>query len=155
MAWLTSPGCQVRSGPVSKPGPGGDALAEILALPEPLRSIALQKAERQGWRFAGPGVRTMEIARDGATAAELIRLEPGSRVPVHSHEGVEYTLVLTGSFHDGRHEFARGDLCIAGPDVEHTPVASDHGVCIALAVTDAPLEFRGALGLLQKVLRLN
>ena len=133
----------------------GRGIQEILDLPEPIRSIALQQAGRGGWKFAAPGVRRMEIAREGRTTAELIRLEPGTGVPEHGHEGTEYTLVLTGAFHDGIHGYQKGELCIAGPDTDHQPVAQPGEVCIALAVTDAPLEFRGALGVLQRVFRLH
>jgi putative transcriptional regulator len=133
----------------------GRGLQELLDLPEPIRSLALSEAGRNGWRFAAPGVRRMELAREGRTSAELIRLEPGTGIPAHGHEGSEYTLVLTGAFHDGINAYEKGELCIAGPDTEHQPIARAGEVCIALAVTDAPLEFRGALGVLQKVFRLH
>lgn len=133
----------------------GAAVQELIDLPEPARSAALAAAEDGGWRFAGPGLRSMELSRDGETKAELLRIEPGVGTPHHGHAGSEMTLVLSGAFRDGDSVYARGDLCIAGPDTVHRPIAEPGAVCIALAVTDAPLEFRGALGLLQRVFRLN
>ncbi|MFW5660463.1 MAG: cupin domain-containing protein, partial [Oceanicaulis sp.] len=111
----------------------GQALEELLSLPDPIREMAL---ERGAWSFAGPGVRSMELMREGAAKAELIRLEPGRGVPRHGHDGREFTLVLTGAFHDGRDRYARGELCAADPSTEHKPVAEPGDVCIALAVTD-------------------
>ena len=66
-------------------------------------------------------------------------------MPDHSHHGVEMTMVLQGAFQDEDGYFARGDVEIADADLHHTPVADIHEDCICLAVTDAPLKFRGLL----------
>lgn len=125
----------------------GEALRELLDLPESVRELAL---ERGSWSFAGPGVRRMELLRDGPAKAELIRLEPGRGVPRHTHEAREFTLVLTGAFHDGFDRYETGELCAADPSLEHKPVAEPGEVCIALAVTDGPLAFTGPLGWVQR-----
>ena len=127
----------------------GEALNELLRLPAGVRDAALESA---GWTFAGPGVRSMELMREGSAKAELIRLEPGRGVPQHGHEGREFTLVLCGAFHDGREHYGAGDLCVADPEVHHRPVAEEGEVCIALAVTDGPLAFTGPLGWVQRAL---
>lgn len=128
----------------------GQGLQELLDLPDAVRDQALEAGA--AWQFAGPGVRSMELMRDGSAKAELIRLEPGRGVPHHGHDGREFTLVLTGAFHDGRARYARGELCAANPATEHKPVAEDGEVCIALAVTDGPLAFTGPLGWVQRAL---
>lgn len=130
-------------------------LDELLALPEPARSASLTAMEAGGWRFAGRGVQRMDLARDGEVKAELFRIEPGCGAPQHGHQGDEYTLVLAGAFHDGDQRYGRGDLCVAGPDHEHKPVAEPGEVCYALAVTNAPLAFKGALGLAQRMFGLH
>lgn len=126
------------------------ALDEILALPEPVRDLVLEQGGN--WQFAGPGVRTMELMRDGPAKAELIRLEPGHGVPRHTHDGREFTLVLCGAFHDGHARYGRGDMSVADPELTHRPVAEAGEVCIALAVTDGPLAFTGPLGWVQRAL---
>ena len=128
----------------------GQGLQELLDLPDAVRDQALEAGA--AWQFAGPGVRSMELMRDGSAKAELIRLEPGRGVPHHGHDGREFTLVLTGAFHDGRARYARGELCAADPSTEHKPVAEDGEVCIALAVSDGPLAFTGPLGWVQRAL---
>ena len=128
----------------------GQNLQELLDLPDAVRDQALEAGA--AWQFAGPGVRSMELMREGSAKAELIRLEPGHGVPHHGHDGREFTLVLTGSFHDGRSRYARGELCAADPATEHKPVAEAGEVCIALAVTDGPLAFTGPLGWVQRAL---
>lgn len=128
----------------------GQSLQELLDLPDAVRDQALEAGA--AWQFAGPGVRSMELMREGSAKAELIRLEPGRGVPHHGHDGREFTLVLTGAFHDGRARYARGELCAADPSMEHKPVAEEGEVCIALAVTDGPLAFTGPLGWVQRAL---
>lgn len=126
------------------------ALNELLALPEPVRDLALEAGGN--WQFAGPGVRVMALMREDGAKAELIRLEPGHGVPRHTHDCKEFTLVLCGAFHDGLSRYAKGDLSVADPDIEHKPVAEAGEVCIALAVTDGPLAFTGPLGWVQRAL---
>lgn len=128
----------------------GQAMQELLDLPESVRDAAL--ARGANWAFAGPGVRKMALMEEHGAKAELIRLEPGCGVPHHGHDGREFTLVLTGAFHDGHGRYARGELCAADPSTEHKPVAEDGEVCIALAVADGPLAFTGPLGWVQRAL---
>ena len=134
----------------------GKGVDELLGLPEPVRSAAFDVVEKTGgWRFAGPGVRVMELIRNDEAKAELIRLEPGAGTPHHGHSGAEATLVMCGAFRDDEQIYRPGELCIAGPDVTHRPIAEEGEVCIALAVTDAPLKFKGALGVVQRMFGLH
>ncbi|WP_270374243.1 ChrR family anti-sigma-E factor [Marinicauda sp. Alg238-R41] len=134
---------------VSAASAAGRAIEELLSLPGSVRDHALEVGQ---WNFAGPGVRRMELMRDGSAKAELIRLEPGRGVPRHGHDCREFTLVLTGAFHDGLNRYGAGELCTADPSLEHKPVAEEGEVCIALAVTDGPLAFTGPLGWVQRAI---
>jgi putative transcriptional regulator len=58
---------------------------------------------------------------------------------------MELTLVLQGAFQDEDGYYGRGDIEIASQDVYHTPVADISEDCICLAVTDAPLKFKGLI----------
>ncbi|MEM6626712.1 MAG: cupin domain-containing protein [Pseudomonadota bacterium] len=129
----------------------GSAINELIALPEPLREAALDAAGDSGWRFAGPGIRILPLNVDGRAEAEIIRIEPGSSTPRHTHDGVEFTLCLSGGFTDERGSYGPGDLSVADPGVTHRPTADDGEVCFVLAVRDAGLRFTGVLGALQRV----
>jgi len=115
------------------------------------------------WSFVAPGVKGMDLgfeAPQGSASSKpgevkLYRLEPGKGVPTHTHQGSEVTLVLTGAFADGRDRFGPGDVSVASPDITHKPVAEKGDVCFALAITDAPLQLTGALGLVQRALSLG
>jgi putative transcriptional regulator len=127
-------------------------LGDILSLPEPVRAASVDALAEGDWRFAGPGVRRLPLVVEGKTKAELMRIEPGRGVPTHGHHGAEFTLVLRGAFSDERGRYGPGDLCEGGPGVEHRPIAEAGEVCYALVVSEAPPAFKGALGVLQRLL---
>ena len=131
---------------------------DLAGLPAPLRAPTSRAFARGGWRFAAPGVRQLSLADDpelrgSAVEVNVIRLEPGRGVPEHSHSGSEMTLVMSGAFRDSRGRFGPGDLSIATPELTHRPIAEPGDVCVALAVTDAPLELTGMMGAVQRLLR--
>src|SRR5207245_270621 len=105
------------------------------------------------WTTAGPGIRRLTLPVGGSGLTELFRLDPGHGTPRHDHEGEEYTLVLTGAFHDGHRLYGPGDLNVGGPGFVHQPVAQAGGVCFALAVSWGRPRFEGLLGLMQKITR--
>lgn len=129
----------------------GRALDELLGLPQPLRDISLDSAAREGWTFAGPGVKSMALETGGALRAKLLRIEPGHGAPHHDHTGTEYTLVVAGAFEDGTGRFGPGDLSIKRPGQMHHPVALPGGVCLALTVEEGDIALTGALGMLQRL----
>ncbi|MEQ8746201.1 ChrR family anti-sigma-E factor [Pyruvatibacter sp.] len=137
---------------------------DLALLPAEVRDRAqAQLAGNAKWSFVTPGVRALDlgfarpVAADGASVGEvkLYRIEPGKGVPTHTHKGQEVTLVLTGAFADGHDRYGPGDISVASPDVTHRPVAEKDAVCFALAITDAPLQLTGALGLVQRALSVS
>ncbi len=115
-------------------------------LPEPLRSYAGSDIGGLKWRRLGRGAFQVPlIAARNAPTARLLKIPAGRPVPEHGHNGLELTMVLQGSFVDDGTRFAAGDVETADTDLEHRPVADPGEDCICLAVTDAPLRFRGPL----------
>ena len=102
------------------------------------------------------GTYLWKLAREfamGDAMAEILRIAPGAAAPRHTHSGDEYTLVLTGAFHDDAGLYRAGDIAIADPGVTHRPTAEPGAVCYSFAVTDGPLKFTGAMGLLTTLWR--
>jgi putative transcriptional regulator len=130
----------------------GDALNEILSLPEPVRGAAIDAAGKQGWQMMGLGLKRLKLDVGSKMEVELYRIAAGSKIPRHSHGGNEYTMVLCGGFSDERGNYGPGDVCVNGPADTHQPVADDDEVCYALAVRDGGLRFTGVLGMVQKLL---
>jgi putative transcriptional regulator len=113
-------------------------------LPQPLRDYAGGDLAGLNWRRLGRGAYHIPLVSGrGAPTARLLRIPAGRPVPEHGHNGLELTMVLRGSFTDGGQRFGVGDVETADSDLEHQPVAEPGEDCICLAVTDAPLRFRG------------
>jgi len=135
----------------------GQGLSEILSLPAPVRDAALIALEHSGWKFGGRGLKRLALGEPTADGVhiELLRIMPGSGSPRHDHEGDEVTLVLCGAYHDGHQRYGAGDIAIAHKGLVHQPVAEPGEVCFALAVNVGDLRFSGAVGLVQRALRLH
>lgn len=130
----------------------GEAMEEVLALPEPLRAAALEAIGKTGWQMMGRGLKRLHLNAGSRLETELYRIAPGARIPRHSHAGSEYTLVVAGGFTDERGNYGPGDVLISGPDDFHQPVGDEGEVCFALAVRDGGLQFTGMLGFVQRML---
>lgn len=123
-----------------------DSGAPAPVLPQPLRDYAGGDVDSLKWRRLGSSAFHIPlVAKRGAPTARLLKIPAGTAVPEHGHNGLELTMVLAGSFVDEGTRFARGDVETADTDLEHQPVADPGTDCICLAVTDAPLRFRGPI----------
>lgn len=98
------------------------------------------------WRTLLPGVKEYRIEDNDDGEATLYWIRGGRKIPSHTHDGSEYTLVLRGAFSDLNGRYARGDIAVADMDVDHCPVADPHDDCFCFAVTDAPLRLTGPIG---------
>lgn len=113
------------------------------------------KGKPPRWKSLGLGVRQSILRDERDGSVRLLYIPPGQAVPDHSHNGLELTLVLQGSFSDNTGRFGVGDLEIADQDLEHTPIADKGAPCICLAATDAPLRFNALIPrLLQPLFRI-
>ncbi|MBU2980464.1 ChrR family anti-sigma-E factor [Lentibacter algarum] len=121
--------------------------------PGPVMEAMNGRAPR--WKKLGMGVRQDILSADANGSVRLLYIPPRQAVPDHSHNGLELTLVLQGSFSDETGRFGVGDLEIADENLEHTPVADPGEACICLAATDARLRFRALVPrLLQPLFRI-
>jgi putative transcriptional regulator len=102
--------------------------------------------DRLDFRAVLPGIRECRIDIDPDARAVLYRIRPGRKMPQHSHEGLEVTLVLKGGFTDATGHFRRGDMVVADEHLDHVPVADADEECICFAVMDAPLKLTGTFG---------
>ncbi len=117
------------------------------SLPEALYSYVGRDLEDVKWRSVLPGLKEFRISDKGSeTEASLLWIRSGRRMPAHTHDGQEVTLVLKGAFSDTVGHYGRGDISIADGDIDHRPRADDSGDCICFAVTDAPLRLTGPIG---------
>ncbi len=113
-------------------------------LPGPIRRYIGTGFEGLRWRRMGARVKEARIASANPKfKTSLLRIKPGTRIPCHSHNGQEWTLVLKGGIIDGASHYRRGDIMLADSAHEHKPMAANDEECICLVVLDAPLRFTG------------
>lgn len=113
--------------------------------PAPLADYVGGGLDQVRWRSAGMGVKQAILPTSKDATARLLYIPAGTAIPDHGHHGLELTLVLKGAFQDEGGYFGRGDIEVASEDLHHTPVADISEDCICLAVTDAPLKFKGLM----------
>ncbi|ABD05198.1 anti-sigm factor, ChrR [Rhodopseudomonas palustris HaA2] len=138
---------RLRAEPLAAPAPATPLRPRSeIVIPEPLRSYLGGDFETLRWTKLAPRVHQIAIDLPNCRPrARLLRFQAGTRVPAHSHAGRELTLVLSGSLCDRDAVLARGDVAETDEHTEHQPHAGPGDDCICLAVTDAPLRFKGVL----------
>jgi putative transcriptional regulator len=132
------------SQPALAPPPLALAPRSDIVIPEPLRSYLGGDLDTLRWTRLAPRVQQVAIDIPGCgPRARLLRFQSGTQVPEHGHSGRELTLVLSGSLCDRDAVLHRGDVAETDEHTEHQPHAGPGADCICLAVTDAPLRFKG------------
>jgi len=115
--------------------------------PLPLSGYLSKPVGDLAWKRTWFGIRTFALPQfTGTTAVRLLCIEPGRRMPRHTHDGEELTLVLKGSFSDATGTYQTGDVATADMQIDHQPRAGTLEDCICLAVEDAPLRMTGLFG---------
>tara|TARA_R110002124_G_scaffold100107_4_gene246572 strand:- start:3326 stop:3970 length:645 start_codon:yes stop_codon:yes gene_type:complete len=115
--------------------------------PDMLRRFIGMPLSQVSWkrnRFAG--IDEVKLGEIDGCKATLYRFPAGKGVPLHTHEGIEMTLVLQGGFSDETGHFVKGEISVADGTVDHRPVADEDEECICFSVTDAPIRLTGPLG---------
>jgi putative transcriptional regulator len=114
-------------------------------LPAPLAKRYGLALDQIPWKRLAPGVWQHRLALSPGAQGELyfIKLAPGCRLPLHSHTGVELTVVLTGAFTDASGEFQRGDMQDIDSATEHQPVGDKEEGCICLVAAEGPYLLKG------------
>jgi putative transcriptional regulator len=156
--------------------PGGDPLRAVLlrlhlghcdacrehhggqrAIPpstDPLEALRPHLPPETQWRWIRHGLgggRVAVIHRDDATGASLnlACLPGGHSTPVHTHEGLECALILSGALQDGPAHLRAGDWIAHDPGYLHGPTADPGGECWALIALERPVKFTGWRGAFQ------
>lgn len=78
------------------------------------------------------GLSVKNIAVAGGFEMQLVRMEPGAQIPVHTHELPEFIYVLEGELQVAGQILAPGWVSIAAPGSEHSDVSSINGCTFVL-----------------------
>lgn len=107
------------------------------------RPLTLTGLLPDGWRLHpfAPFREGVEICllRDTDPQLALLRYEPGARVPLHRHTGLEMIQVLEGEQSDERGTYSAGDV-VLNPEGSTHSVWSDAG-CVVLILWERPVAF--------------
>ena len=98
------------------------------------------------WKTIYNGFKEFKIPLNDNDSVKLIKMDPGTSVPLHSHNGKEYILVLDGSFCDEYGEYNKGDMQINDQQIKHNPTACNSNGCICLSITENDVVFFGKFG---------
>ena len=98
------------------------------------------------WKTVYKGFKEFNIPVNDKDSIKLIKMDPGTSVPLHSHNGKEYILVLDGSFCDEYGEYNKGDMQINDQQIKHNPTACASDGCICLSITENDVVFFGKYG---------
>lgn len=124
---------------------GSKDKAACRVLPRALHDFVGHTVETIPWKTKMPGFKEFEMGDVDGCHVSMMWIKPGRKMPAHTHDGMELTLVLDGAFTDANGRFGRGDISIADEHTDHRPVAEEGHACIAFAVTDGALRLTGPL----------
>ena len=111
----------------------------------PLLSI-FENLEDLNWKTAFKGFKEYSLPVNDIDSLKIIKMEPGTSVPLHSHNGKEFILVIDGSFKDEYGEYSKGDMQVNDQQIKHNPVACETNGCICLTITENDVVFFGKYG---------
>ena len=98
------------------------------------------------WKTIYKGFKEFNIPVNDNDSVKLIKMDPGTSVPIHSHNGKEYILVLEGSFCDEYGEYNKGDMQINDQKIKHNPTACKSNGCVCLSISENDVVFFGKFG---------
>jgi len=95
------------------------------------------------WKSIYKGFREYNLPLKDNDIIKLIKMDPGTSVPLHSHNGKEYILVIDGSFSDENGEYKKGDMQINDQNIKHHPTACNKNGCVCISITENDVIFFG------------
>ena len=116
--------------------------ASSYGIPSVVADYLAAGTEKLPWKSLGLGVSQVVLeTKDKSATARLLKIPAGKKVPHHSHNGRELTVIFSGGFTDETGSYGPGDIQEIHGNIEHQPWVRDGEDCICLAVTEAPLRF--------------
>lgn len=118
---------------------------DAIVLPEPLREFLGLTTGDVPWKRSMAGFQECRVEGEDENSVRLLKLKAGQKLPDHSHEGMELTLVLSGAYSDCTGQYRRGSIQIGDEDLDHQPIVDADGECICFTVVESPLRYRNRL----------
>jgi len=112
-----------------------ERLLHGVAAYESLKPLADVRSHDETWADSGiPGVDVKILFRDRKSrrTTMLLRMAPGSALPVHHHHDDEQCLVVSGDVRWGELVYRTGDFVVMGKDTTHPSVSTVGGNILLL-----------------------
>jgi putative transcriptional regulator len=130
-----------------------DADDRPVAPPPPSLSTFLTAQMAAGkWKSLPNGFRMRRVStsdeagREGSGRAWLFDAPPGIKLLPHRHVGDEWTVILSGVFHDGDNSYRVGDFGRRDDGEAHQPTIGFEGRCVSLIMVRAAPKYTTAYG---------
>ena len=103
----------------------------LRAVPQPLMTLRADEGE---WYEVGKGIQVKQLFVDpqSGMVTTLVKMEPGTRIPMHSHRGIEQCYIIEGDFHADSKSLGAGDFHIAQAGSIHQPVYTTGGALLLI-----------------------
>ncbi len=121
-------------------------------IPSIVQSIGIKN---RYWAAPGVWIAPLEIDPKSDGMAYFMYAKKGLEMPLHKHDGMEFTQVLYGSLSDQNGEYKVCDFMGVEDDYDHSPIIGSQTDCLCLIATEKPIRPLNLMGkLLQPFARI-
>ncbi|MEP1383072.1 MAG: ChrR family anti-sigma-E factor [Paraglaciecola sp.] len=94
---------------------------------------ALQSVSLSNWLKLGKLARARVDLNEGEVHTNLLHIEKGGTIPLHTHKGFELTVLLAGEFKDEFGTYVPGDFIWQNDTNTHSPSTVNGCLCLTVA----------------------
>ncbi|HEX4506702.1 MAG TPA: cupin domain-containing protein [Alphaproteobacteria bacterium] len=115
--------------------------------PPPLSTLLARHMAHPHWKRLPNGFRMRRIpGQEGRGRAWLFDAPPNLKLLPHRHVGDEWTVILSGVFHDGDRAYQVGDFGVRQDGEEHQPFIGPEGRCVSLIMVRESPRYTTTIG---------
>jgi putative transcriptional regulator len=123
----------------------------VMAPPPSLSDFLGEQMAQKDWKHLLGGFRMRRIpgeagGREGGGRAWLFDAPPGMKLLPHRHVGDEWTVILSGVFHDGDNAYRVGDFAHRDDGETHQPTIGPEGRCVSLIMVRESPKYTTTVG---------
>jgi predicted ChrR family anti-sigma factor len=102
--------------------------------PNVLQDFATLRADEGEWIKMSRNIffKQLYVDRESGMVTTLVKMLPGTRIPMHRHLGVEQCYVIEGDFHADNQTLGPGDFHLASAGSIHEPVYTETGALLLI-----------------------
>jgi predicted ChrR family anti-sigma factor len=96
------------------------------------------RADEGEWYEAATGIQVKHLFTDRqkGMVTTLVKMGPGTRIPLHRHRGIEQCYIIEGDFHADNQRLGAGDFHVAQAGSVHEPVYTVEGALILIVASE-------------------